>query len=92
MGTPVVTLPSEFLRGRITAGLYQKMAFTDCIARSTEDYIALAVRLGTDRTFRKTMSQSITKKSSLLFEDLNEVRCLETTLLACAGRQASFLP
>ena len=84
MGTPVVTLPSPFLRGRITAGLYRKMQFTDCIVTSTDEYISTAVRLATDRDFRSEIQHRINAQSPVLFADSNEVRCLEETLQMCS--------
>lgn len=86
MGTPIVTMPSEFLRGRITAGLYQKMHMRDCIVHSSEEYIALAVRLATDREFRRSIQDKINARSVVLFEDIYEIRCLEDALLKCLGR------
>jgi uncharacterized protein (TIGR03032 family) len=83
MGTPVVTLPSEFLRGRITAGLYRKMLLTDCVVKTTDEYIALAVRLAKDQSFRETIRARIANLSPVLFDDLAEVRCLETALTNC---------
>ena len=44
VGTPVVTLPSGFLRGRFTAGLYRKMGVADLIAETAESYVDLALR------------------------------------------------
>lgn len=81
MGTPVVTLPSSFLRGRITAGLYRKMQMTDCIVKTTDEYIAMAVRLTKDLSFRETIRRRIVAESAVLFDDLAEVRCLENALL-----------
>jgi predicted O-linked N-acetylglucosamine transferase (SPINDLY family) len=83
MGTPVVTLPSEFLRGRITAGLYRKMLLTDCVVKTTDEYITLAVRLAKDQSFRETIRARIANLSPVLFDDLAEVRCLETALTNC---------
>ena len=85
MGTPVVTLPSSFLRGRITAGLYRKMKVMDCVVGSPDEYISLAVRLGTNREFRRSVSEKITTASRVLFNDQAEVRCLEDALLQCVA-------
>ena len=85
MGTPVVTLPSPFLRGRITAGLYRKMQMTDCIVKTTDEYIALAVRLAKDQLYRETIRRRIVSQSAVLFDDLAEVRCLEDALRNCVN-------
>ena len=88
MGTPVVTLPSSFLRGRITAGLYRKMQMTECIAKTTDEYIALAVRLAKDQAFRQAIRSRIESQSGVLFDDPNEVRCLEDALLSCVQNRS----
>ena len=45
VGTPVITLPGEFLRSRITQALYRRMGFTELIVASAEQYIDTAVRM-----------------------------------------------
>ena len=80
VGTPVVTLPGEFLRSRITQALYRKMGFTDLIVGTPQEYIKTAVRLGTDRSGRDRVSTQILKRCPVLFDDLQEVRGLETWL------------
>ena len=47
-GTPIVTLPGRFLRSRITYACYEQMGILDCVAADPEDYVRIAVRLGTD--------------------------------------------
>ncbi len=69
VGLPVITLPSQFLRGRITNAMYQQMGMTDLVATSAEEYVELAVRLGTERDFRQTVSQKILDTCPVLFED-----------------------
>lgn len=80
VGTPVVTLPGEFLRSRITLALYRKMAFTELVVTSPADYANLAVKLGTDRKYLAATKQRIDDTSAVLFEDPAEIRCLEQTL------------
>jgi predicted O-linked N-acetylglucosamine transferase (SPINDLY family) len=72
-GTPMITLPTAFMRGRSTFALYQQMGVTDCIATSDEEYIACAVRLGTDATERAEVSTRIADANAVLFEDINAV-------------------
>ena len=80
VGTPVVTLPGEFLRSRITQALYRKMGFTDLIVSTPQQYIETAVRLGTDRSERDRVSTQILERCPILFDDPLEVRGLETRL------------
>jgi predicted O-linked N-acetylglucosamine transferase (SPINDLY family) len=59
LGTPVVTLPGAFQRGRHTLGMYRKMEFVELVADSEEAYVNLALKLGTDRPFRDYASEQI---------------------------------
>jgi predicted O-linked N-acetylglucosamine transferase (SPINDLY family) len=46
---------------------------TDCIATSEEEYVAHAVRLGTDAAYRAEVSARIASASPVLFDDINAV-------------------
>lgn len=85
MGAPLVTLPGDFLRSRITTALYRKMDLPGLIADSAKAYVQLAVRLGTDDGANQAARQEIEAKSGVLFEDPAEVRAMEAFLEACAG-------
>ncbi|HEX3727433.1 MAG TPA: hypothetical protein VHV08_14365, partial [Pirellulales bacterium] len=80
LGVPIVTLPGEYLRGRITLALYRKMQVLDCVVASNEQYVEQAVRLGTDVDYRRMVTERIEAASDVLFEDLAEVRELERAL------------
>jgi predicted O-linked N-acetylglucosamine transferase (SPINDLY family) len=80
VGTPIVTLPSGFLRGRITLALYERMGIRDAVAEGTEHYVSLAVRLGTDPGLRRHLRERIQSASPLIFEDLEAVREMERFL------------
>src|SRR5207249_11828374 len=67
-GVPIVTLPSRFLRGRITKAQYDLLGIDDCIATSPEHYIDIANRLGTDAVFRKLISDKILAAAPAIFE------------------------
>lgn len=69
LGVPIVTMPTRFLRGRFTAGLYRRMGVTDLIARDAQDYAALAVRLGRDPIWRRQMAERIRESSAVLYDD-----------------------
>ena len=75
--TPVVTLPSEFLRCRLTEGFYKKMGVLDCVAHSPQEYIDIAVRLGTDPNYRQQVKDRILATNHVLYENLAAVRELE---------------
>jgi predicted O-linked N-acetylglucosamine transferase (SPINDLY family) len=76
-GTPTVTMPSEFLKGRITHGLYRAMGVMDCVAETPQGYAELAVRLGTDRDFNRAVRGKIRSNNHVLYENAAGVRDLE---------------
>jgi predicted O-linked N-acetylglucosamine transferase (SPINDLY family) len=77
LGIPIVTLPSAFLRGRITYAQYRKMGIMDCVAATSEDYVRLALELGTDPVRRQGLAGRLREASGVLFEDQEAVRELE---------------
>ncbi|MBL8826876.1 MAG: hypothetical protein JNM18_07795, partial [Planctomycetaceae bacterium] len=79
---PIVTLPGEFMRGRVTKALYEKLGVTDCVARDLDDYVRIAVRLGTEPEFRKRISEAILAGQHLVYEQQGFIRELEQFLTA----------
>ena len=73
LGKAIVTLPSEFHRGRYTLGCYRKMGFDRCVASDAQDYVDKAVRLGTEPDYRASVAQAIDETSPVLFEDTQAV-------------------
>lgn len=77
VGTPVVTMPTAFQRGRHTAGMYRKMGLEECTASSAEEYVRLAVKLGTETDYRQHIKDEIERRSEVLFENMQVVREFE---------------
>lgn len=77
LGVPIVTLPADYMRGRVTSGCYRKMGVSDCTVCSPAEYVDLAVRLGTDTAFRHTIAGKIRSASHVLFEDRGAIEELE---------------
>ncbi|HEV7367947.1 tetratricopeptide repeat protein [Arenibaculum sp.] len=88
VGTPIVTWPGEFMRGRHTYGFYKLMGVEDCVARDHAHYLELALRLGTDPGFRTTAVRRILDASGVLFENDATVRAIEDFLAAAVDRAA----
>ncbi len=74
LNKPIVTLPSQFQRGRYTLGCYKKMNLTQCVASDANHYLDIAVALGTDARFRAQVTEQIERASPVLFEDMEAVR------------------
>jgi predicted O-linked N-acetylglucosamine transferase (SPINDLY family) len=86
LGVPIVTLPSQFLRGRLTYAMYRQMGIPDLVAADTADYVRLAARLGTEPDYREQLRRRIREASGVLFDDVAVVGELEQFLLAAVGR------
>ncbi len=86
LGIPIVTLPSPFMRGRVTAGCYRKMGLSDCIAGSPREYVDLAVRLANDTAWRQAMQNRILAAKHVLFEDRQSLNEIEDFLQAAVER------
>lgn len=58
-GTPVVTLPGETLASRVAASQLATLGCPELIARTRQEYQDIAIRLGTDREYLKTMRAKV---------------------------------
>lgn len=77
LGKPVVTWPSAFLRGRLSLAMYQRMGFTDLVAKDFDAYVDLAIYLARDEAYRRNASSAILEKSGILYHDDDAVREFE---------------
>ncbi len=77
LGLPVVTLPSPYMRGRVTLALYELMGIRDCVAKDSNDFIEIALRLAHDKTWKATISEKIKKRSPILFKNSVSLKELE---------------
>jgi predicted O-linked N-acetylglucosamine transferase (SPINDLY family) len=68
LGVPVVTLPGSQLPGRFTLGLYKEIELDSCVARSADEYVDIALRLGRDAEYRRSVSQQISERCARLFD------------------------
>ena len=73
MGTPVVTLPAKYLRGRFTLGCYRQMGYSDCIAETPDDFVVRANRLAMDKVWRVHATQQIDASIDSLFNQRESI-------------------
>jgi len=85
VGAPIVTLPGQFARSRYTLADYARMEVTDCVARSSAQYIDIAVRLGADRDANRALRARLAEATPRLFEDAGYVRAVEAFLSTITG-------
>jgi predicted O-linked N-acetylglucosamine transferase (SPINDLY family) len=86
LGTPIVTWPAGFMRGRIVAAAYRQMGIADPpIAETLDDYADLALALGRDVPRRMRLQAELRAKSrDGLYGDREAVRQFEAFLEAAA--------
>jgi protein O-GlcNAc transferase len=76
-GTPIVTLPGEFHRGRFCAAAYERIGIDECVVGSPQAYTSKAVSIATDPDYRHDLRERILDAAPVLYEDINPVRELE---------------
>ena len=69
VGRPLVTLAHSLLPGRFTYAFYFKMGFLDCVAFDQDEYVAIAVALGSNSSMRAAASHRILATVDVLFDD-----------------------
>jgi predicted O-linked N-acetylglucosamine transferase (SPINDLY family) len=69
VGTPIVTKPGGFMRGRVGMGLCKMMDLPECIAEDTESYARLAVEIATDQSLREGIKAKILANNHVLYEN-----------------------
>ena len=77
---PIVTMPGKFMRGRHSAAILAMMGLTETIASSVDDYIGLAVRLGSDADWRREISEKTALNKHRIYRDKACIAALENFL------------
>lgn len=68
LGCPIVTLDQPWNKGRWTQAMYTLMGIEGLVAKDKQEYVALAVRLATDKHWQAHKRAEIKSKSSALFD------------------------
>ncbi|MEW6002783.1 MAG: tetratricopeptide repeat protein [Nitrospirota bacterium] len=66
---PIVTLPGAFMRQRHSFGILKMMGMMDSVVNSTDEYVALAVRIGQDPDYRRRISDKISASKHRIYRD-----------------------
>ena len=74
---PIVTCPGEFMRGRHSYSFLKMIGVTDTIAQNEEQYIEIAVKLGLDPAWRRSIVEQMSENHNLLYDDKASVAGLE---------------
>lgn len=78
VGTPTVVHRSETSGGRMAWAIYRHMGFTETCATTTDEYVDIAVRLGTDPAFAQRVREKLLEVAGQVgpgrvFEDSNAI-------------------
>jgi protein O-GlcNAc transferase len=76
MGLPMVTLRGEFMRGRQSAAMLSLMGLDELIAKDEADYLRIALRLGADLDYRRSMANRIAENRHKIFNDQKPIAAL----------------
>ena len=81
---PVVTIPGRFMRGRHAYGCLSRIGIGETVAQSAEEYVNVAVRLGLDETWKRTILSKQATDLHKLYDDRECVLELERFYKAVA--------
>jgi predicted O-linked N-acetylglucosamine transferase (SPINDLY family) len=76
-GLPLVTREGRFLRGRLASGILKRLELQEMVVADAAQYVALAVRLVRDRSYRDRLRGQLEARRHVLYEDLDPIRALE---------------
>ena len=74
---PVVTCPGEFMRGRHSDSFLKMLGVTETIAQNEVEYIEIAVKLGLDPAWRRSIAERMNETHDRLYDDKACVAGLE---------------
>jgi len=69
LGRPLVTLPTQYMRGRHSVGMLKTMEIDELIASTPAEYLDISSRLIEDRCFYDNILKKIRERSHRLFCD-----------------------
>ncbi|MBK6982619.1 MAG: tetratricopeptide repeat protein [Betaproteobacteria bacterium] len=85
-GLPLVTLPGELMRGRQSAAMLRRLGLEALVAKDADDYVRIALRLGTDAAWRREIRAALEARAGALFDDTAPVEAFARALEDLAGR------
>ena len=80
LNKPIVTLPSNLMRGRHTYGILKNLKIDELICGSKKEYIDLAIKLSKNLNFRDNILRKMKINKKLIFNNHKTVEFLEDFL------------
>lgn len=85
---PVVTLPGKVMRARHSAAMLRLVGVEATVARDRDDFVRIAIRLGSDPAWRKAISDKVRTGRPILETDRRSIAALEAFLIEASERQS----
>lgn len=73
IGTPIITWPGPFARGRVTSACYALMGIQDGVVPTLDTYAARAVAIAHDPVWREDIRHRILARSHVLYDNMEAV-------------------
>lgn len=80
-GRPIVTLPGTMMRARHTLAMCRQMGITELVAADLDDYVDIAVRLGSEPEFHARMLEQVSANNHKLYDDPEPIEAFAAFLL-----------
>ncbi|WP_440635427.1 O-linked N-acetylglucosamine transferase, SPINDLY family protein [Candidatus Pelagibacter sp. HIMB1746] len=77
LNKPIVTYPSNFMRGRHTYAIMKILNIEELIVKSKQEYVKISNELAHNKNFRNSIINKIKKNKNKLFNDNQSTRFLE---------------
>jgi predicted O-linked N-acetylglucosamine transferase (SPINDLY family) len=81
MSLPCVSYEGQHLRGRLGSGVLRQLGLTELIATDGASYVEIAVRLASDRHYRRDVARRMQAAGPRAYADRSAVEALEHSLL-----------
>ena len=70
MGIPFITLPAEYLRGRMGVSLLRTLNLPELVARNMSDYVRIATQMCNDPAYYRRIRGMLRERADLIWEDM----------------------
>lgn len=81
-GTPIITLPQGYARGHMTSGFYQALGVSECTTASSNQYIAQAIAVASNRDYRETLKERIIAGKAHLYDNTQSIQEMAAFFIA----------
>lgn len=80
IGTPFVTLPTTYMRGRVGLGFTTLLNMPELVATDADDYAAKAIRIASDAAYRSALRERMLASNDPLYGDTGATKALAEAL------------